>query len=243
MPTRVIYVHGMGGQPADWLAVQARQPGFALPLPVFSENPQECAEDLANAVLEVGAPSFALCGYSMGGRISLLAAKELLQQKKKPYALVLVSSGFGSSDPIERQQRVEKDQEWATLLEANPQEFWEKWYAQELFSSLASVPETTRIQWLENRKSIDIKEIAAQLRDLSPGQHEDLLPIVRELSAAGVRVLYLAGKRDKKYSEIAEKLGAMGLPGVSVSIIPEAGHVLPLEAPDALALRIQHFVK
>lgn len=241
MPTKVIYVNGMGGSSDDWRPVQARQPGLALSPDWAADNPQECASLLADAILKHGYGSLALCGYSMGGRISLLTAAELVARRKKPDSLILVSSGFGFSSTEERAARADQDETWASLLEKNPDEFWQKWYDQEIFASFHALPEATRDAWLESKKSMDIKAITAQLRRLGPGQHDDLLPTLRRLGAGGVRILYIVGELDKKYVELSAKV--RDCPGITVDVIRGAGHILPLEAPEPLALRIAKFIK
>jgi pimeloyl-ACP methyl ester carboxylesterase len=88
---------------------------------------------------------------------------------------------------------------------------------------------------------MDIGALSSQLRNLGPGSHGDLFPILKSLPARGVRVLYIAGDLDKKYVKLSEKVGKVA--GISVEIIPGAGHILPLEAPAELAGRIQRFVE
>ena len=241
MPTKVVYIHGMGGSTDDWRPVQARQPGLSLSPDWAAETPEECAALLADAVLKHVSGSFALCGYSMGGRIALLAAAELVARRKKPDGVILVSTGLGFATQEERDERIKTDEDWATLLEKDAKEFWEKWYAQDLFASFHKLPEETREAWLEGKKAMDIKPLTKQLRRLGPGNHDDLMPLVRRLGAKELRVLYLVGELDKKYLELAGKL--KDCPGITVSTIPLAGHILPLEAPDALAMRISKFVK
>ncbi len=231
----------MGGSSEDWRHVQSRQSGLSLPISSSSTTPTDCAAKLANAVSEQVSGSFALCGYSLGGRIALLAAHELIAKKKKPDSVILVSSGLGISTEKERAERNRKDEEWAVLAASNSEDFWGKWYAQELFASFHSAPEARRASWMEQRKTLDIDALTGQLRNLGPGRHESLLRPLKELPGKGVRVLYLAGELDKKYGELAHKVRE--IPGVSVEIIPGAGHVLPLEAPEALALRIARFLK
>lgn len=241
MPTKVVYVHGMGGSPEDWRTVQARQPGLALPIDEEAATPAAAAAKLAEDTASLVGGSFALCGYSMGGRLAILAAQALLARKRKPDGLILISSGFGEAGDAERTERNQRDAEWADLAERDAGEFWRKWYEQELFATFPNLPEATREAWLEQRKSMDIGTLTAQLRKLGPGHHGDLRPAVKELAAKGVRVLYIAGDLDKKYSELSRTVE--GIPGVTVERLGGAGHLLPLEAPEALALRIARFIK
>jgi 2-succinyl-6-hydroxy-2,4-cyclohexadiene-1-carboxylate synthase len=230
----------MGGSPEDWRPVQTRQPGLSLAV-TPGASPAESAAALADEVASMVGGSFALCGYSMGGRIAILAAKELLARKKKPDALILVSAGFGFPTDEEREERNRHDLDWAALAESDAEGFWKKWYEQELFASFQALTEANRAAWLEHRKAMDIADLTSQLRFLGPGRHEHLLPTVKDLAGKGVRVLYIAGELDKKYSELSRSAGE--IPGVLVDTVPHAGHVLPLEAPEALALRITRFIR
>lgn len=234
-------MHGMGGSPEDWLPVQKNVPGLSLPLDAKAGSPAKCAARLADEILAQVSGAFCLCGYSMGGRMAILAAEELLKRGKKPESLVLVSTGFGSSSEAERTARNRADEGWAALAEENSEAFWKKWYEQELFASFHALPEAQREAWLESRKAMDIEDLSAQLRFLGPGHHEDLLPKLRDLSLRGVRALYIAGNLDKKYAELAQKVAE--IPGLIVELLPGAGHILPLEAPEALSLRIRKFVQ
>jgi 2-succinyl-6-hydroxy-2,4-cyclohexadiene-1-carboxylate synthase len=241
MPTRVVYLHGMGGSPEDWRPVQARQPGLAVSLDAEAGDPAELAAALAEQIPKQVSGSIALCGYSMGGRIALLTTRALLARNKKPDGLILVASGFGTANESENAERNATDEKWAALVESNKEEFWTKWYEQELFASFRALPEAARGGWLDHRKALDAADIARQLRNLGPGRHGDLLPVLKEVTSKGVRVLYVAGDADAKYAGLLPKLAEF--PGVQTSVIQGAGHVLPLEAPEALAARIARFIK
>jgi 2-succinyl-6-hydroxy-2,4-cyclohexadiene-1-carboxylate synthase len=241
MPTKVVYIHGMGGGPEDWRPVQTRQPGLSLEIDSKAETPEAAAKKLADQVISLVSGSFALCGYSLGGRIALLATRDLLARKKKPDGLILISTGLGFAEEADRATRNAKDDEWATLAATNPADFWKQWYEQDIFASLAGVPEASRANWLEQRKAIDPDALAGQLRHLGPGRHGDLLPVLKEVIAKGVKVYYIAGTLDPKYVAVCDQVKT--LPGTLVDQLVGAGHILPLEAPDALAQRIAKFIK
>ena len=124
---------------------------------------------------------------------------------------------------------------------SSAEEFWQKWYEQELFASFRELPEQKRKSWLEQRRSLEPAAIASQLRNLGPARHEDLFPVLNSLGAQGVRILFLAGELDPKYSALAQKIAS--IPGAEVEIFPGVGHIVPLEAPEALALRIKKFIR
>jgi 2-succinyl-6-hydroxy-2,4-cyclohexadiene-1-carboxylate synthase len=52
-------------------------------------------------------------------------------------------------------------------------------------------------------------------------------------------VAVLAGERDAKYVALGERLAA-ALPRAVLTVVPGAGHALPLEAPAAVARAILH---
>ena len=231
----------MGGSTEDWRSVQTRLPGLSLPLDAAAASPPDCAEKLAGEVVVQVSGSFTLCGYSMGGRIGLLAAQMLLERKKKPEALILVSSGLGLATESERLERTRIDEEWAALAASDTEEFWKKWYEQGIFATFHALPENARKGWMEQRKSIEPASLASQLRNLGPGRHSELESVLKDILSKGVRVLYVVGDRDSKYVEFAERV--RGFPGLQVDQIPGAGHILPLEAPEALAMRIAKFIR
>lgn len=222
------FLHGMGGNKSDWSAVLNLCPGEALEIS-FANNIEIVVEELANKITQ---PNSMICGYSMGARLAVLVCHLLLMRNTPPQRLVLVSSGMGFSDENERKTRLEKDAQWAALARSNPLEFWEKWYSQEIFSSFRAQPEPTRSQWLKERITINSSGLAEQLEGLSPANHGYLPPMLDKFIKAGISVLYIAGELDKKYVSEAKRLEERGL---AVRIIPNAGHILPLEAPEKLA--------
>ncbi len=231
----------MAGAPEDWRPVQAHQAGLALALDSTAATPKHCAARLADSIVDGITGPFALCGYSMGGRIALLAVKELMAKGRRPEALILASSGFGYKSPSGRNERLKVDESWAQLAENEPELFWKRWYEQEVFASFRLLPEGVRKAWLRSRIAMDSKILTRQLRNLGPGRHEDLFSILCELATKGLRMLYICGELDKKYLEVSQRVCEIG--GITVDVIAGAGHVLPLEAPEELAASIGRFLQ
>ena len=182
---------------------------------------------------------FAICGYSMGGRLAVLLAQELVQRRFAPKNLVLVSTGLGFETQSERDLRQAGDIAWAELLSTDAEAFWQKWYDQDLFRPFLTLPADVRQKWMGHRKSQNIKYLADQWRFLGPAQHEYLRPMLLELAKKNISVLYIAGELDKKYQTVARNLES---PNIEIEIIQGAGHVIPAEAPDALARRVNTFL-
>ena len=137
----VVLLHGFSGTRRAWDGVIAlldreRYRPLALDLPghgedAAAEHPITFAGCVA-AVLAAAPERFALCGYSMGGRIALhvaLAAPERVRR------LVLVSTSAGIEQPAQRAARREADAELARQLEQEPfEDFIERWRTQPLFA-------------------------------------------------------------------------------------------------------------
>jgi 2-succinyl-6-hydroxy-2,4-cyclohexadiene-1-carboxylate synthase len=179
--------------------------------------------------LAAAPPRFALCGYSMGGRIALhvaLAAPERVEH------LILVASTAGIDDEAERAARREADERLAVFAEAATiEQFANRWAAHPLFA--ATPPEAARI-WREDLLRNDPCALAAVLRGLGAGAMEPLWDRLPHLTMPATVV---AGERDEKYVALADRLAAT-LPDATVILVPDAGHGLPREAPAAIATAI-----
>ena len=228
------FLHGMGGSKEDWASVLQNCSGEALEIP-SNKNILQTVEDLAEKISPSGS---LICGYSMGARLAVLICDLLLERKRPPQTLILLSSGLGFIDENDRKSRAEKDHQWAALARSNPMDFWEKWYKQEIFSSLSLLPATKLDSWMKNRIPINSGGLASQLENLGPANHGYLSPLLDKFRKSGISVLYIVGELDKKYLSEAKRLEERDL---AVRIIPNAGHILPLEAPEILAELIRTY--
>lgn len=222
------FLHGMGGSSKDWSEVLSQCDGEALE--INDSSSLEAAT--SNLTKKISSSDYLLCGYSMGARLSILCTESLMRQGNPPKTLVLVSSGMGFLDENEQKLRKNSDRKWAQLARANPSEFWEKWYKQDLFSSFSSLSPPIQQSWREDRLSIDINVLCHQIENLSPANHPYLAPKIRNFVDSGISVLYIVGELDKKYLSEAKKMEDFG---ATVKVIQGAGHIIPLETPTALA--------
>ncbi len=160
-----------------------------------------------------------LLGYSMGGRLAL----DLLQRKRFDKAII-ISAGLNAPDEARRQ----RDEEWARRFES---EEWSSlmraWSAQPVFGGHVVA---------RREEDFDRAELARQLREYSPA----VLPPPR-LELIETPVLWVAGERDAKYVDIAQRAVAR-LPDGDLWICPDAGHRVPWEQPQALVARIRDFI-
>jgi 2-succinyl-6-hydroxy-2,4-cyclohexadiene-1-carboxylate synthase len=234
VPQSVVLLHGFSGTRRAWDGVverldPERYRPLALDLPghgqaADSERPITFATCVAS-VLEAAPERFALCGYSLGGRVALHVALACPERVRR---LVLVSCSAGIEDALERAARRQADGELALALERAPfDEFIERWRAQPLFAhEPPAVGELARADQRRNRPDA----LAAVLRGIGTGEMQPLWDRLGELS---MPVTILVGERDAKYVSIGQRM-VDRLADAEMRVVP-GGHGLPLENPAAVA--------
>lgn len=257
--TAFILLHGFAQTPASWDEVASALQGaghrtFVPDLFVWLGEGGCDAAFQARAGREGAAPLAAACdrlaqvvrqvaevegapvvvGYSMGGR---LAAETLVKHPDLPLAaLVLESAGLGPADEDARAAMAQRNEAWAARLRAEGVEaFMDWWEALPLFASQRALPEPVRSA-VRAQRTAHGAEMLAHSFEAWGAQHQalegDTLAALGALQERGVSVRYLAGSLDAKYAAVAERVRGAGLP---VAVVPEAGHNIHLERPQAFA--------
>ncbi len=229
-----LLLHGFAGTGRSWDAViqAAGDPQWrpnAPDLPGHGEAeaaPAGGIPGLAASLAGKYRPTGMLAGYSMGGRVALQMA---LDHPGCAQRLVLVSMSPGIEDPGERARRREADDELAARFEEmTPEEVADLWLSGPLF---AADPPDVQARARDQILASEPARLAGALREFGPGGMEPLWDRLPEL---GLPVTVVAGERDLRYREMAERMAAL-IPGAEVVVIPGAGHALPREAPGELA--------
>jgi 2-succinyl-6-hydroxy-2,4-cyclohexadiene-1-carboxylate synthase len=237
VPETVVLLHGFGGTHRAWDGVIDHLPPerylpLALDLPghgAHADAPRPISFAGCVEHVLVRAPErFALCGYSLGGRIALhvaLAAPERISR------LVLVSTTAGIEDASERAERSAADHRLADELERVPfEDFVERWRTQPLFADdPAEVGALAREDQRRNRPDA----LATVLRGIGTGE---MTPLWDRLSELTMPVTVIAGERDAKFQALGRRMVDL-LPGAESIVVP-GGHGLPLESPAAVARHI-----
>jgi len=172
-------------------------------------------------------------GYSMGGRLALHAA---VRDPRAYRALVLLGATPGIENEGRRRSRRAADDELAQWMEHSPiRAVVDHWENQPIFMTqdAALVARQRR-----GRLSHDPKRLAALLRATGQGV---LPPLWGELDKLRMPVLAVAGERDDKYAQIAERM-AQRLPNGRWALIGGAGHAPHLDDPDAFADLLLEFL-
>jgi 2-succinyl-6-hydroxy-2,4-cyclohexadiene-1-carboxylate synthase len=236
----VVLLHGFSGTRRAWDGVAAalQREGYrplALDLPghgeqADSERPITFAGCVRH-VLEHSPPRFALCGYSLGGRVALHVA---LSAPERVSRLVLVASTAGIADAAERAERRRADRALADELESIPfEDFIERWRTQPLFAD--DPPEVRELACADQRRNRP-DALAAVLRGIGSGEMDPLWERLPELKLA---VTMVVGERDAKFRALGERM--LERLGDARLLVIRGGHGLPLESPDAVARTIvQH---
>jgi 2-succinyl-6-hydroxy-2,4-cyclohexadiene-1-carboxylate synthase len=163
-------------------------------------------------------------GYSMGGRLCLRLA---VDQPALVRRLVLISATAGIDSAADRAARRQADEELAASIEHDGVAgFLDRWLALPLFATLSR-----DAAGLDDRGRNTAEGLASSLRLAGTGTQEPLWDRLRELS---MPVLLVAGTLDRKYVAVAERMSQL-IPHVTLAVIEDAGHSVPLEQPEALA--------
>ena len=243
----LLLLHGFTGsgetwQPFDW-------PGYetiAVDLPGHGESDkpasaqryrmERCIEDLVALLDELGIERAAVLGYSMGGRVALHL---VLHAPERLWALVIESASPGIESEAERAERRRSDGELAdSIVRDGVAPFVDRWQAIPLFASQSRLPAHARERLRQQRLRNEPLGLANSLRGLGAGEQEPLYARLHEIATPA---LVLAGADDAKYRAIAERT-AGALPNARLQIVPEAGHAVHLEQPQALSSAVREFL-
>ncbi len=230
---RFVLAHGFTQTARSWSGfgrlLQQRCPGAeirAVDLPGHGDAPPPTDSDLWASADRLVAAGGTGCyvGYSMGGRVSLHAA---LRHPDSVRALVLIGATAGIDDEAERALRRQADERLADHIEAMGVEtFIDEWLRNPLFAGL-----TAETAQRDDRLRNTAAGLASSLRSTGTGTQVPLWGRLHEIAAP---VLVLAGEHDAKFRDIGERM-ANSLPDATFRVIPDAGHSVHLEQPEATA--------
>ncbi len=232
----LLLLHGFLGQGEDWQPVcKALSPACHCLTPDLPGHGQArltpgaqsyaaWVRHLAAFLDDQGVARTVVVGYSLGGRLALAFAD---QYPQRVAALLLVSAHPGLVEAEARRARRQQD---ARRAEAIRQQglaaFLEAWYRLPIFG-LGTPPQAL----LARRSKNDPEAVARVVAEMSPGVQP---PLWEALARLPMPVGYVAGGRDAKYAALAHQMQKTQ-PRLKAWIFPQAGHMVHLDAPDALA--------
>jgi pimeloyl-ACP methyl ester carboxylesterase len=222
-PVRVIWLHGWGRRGQDFAAAAselARRgvasvaldlPGFgASPAPATAGGARHYAELVRPALVEVGDGPFVLVGHSFGGTVACVFAANYPESVR---ALVLTGA------PLLRRPSARKS------------------------------PWTYRaLRWLHARKLVSDERMEAARQKYGSRDYRNATGVMRdvlvisvnesyeaELARLDMPVTLLWGEGDREVPlDVATRAMALMATTPTLSVLPDIGHLVPTEAPDAL---------
>jgi 2-succinyl-6-hydroxy-2,4-cyclohexadiene-1-carboxylate synthase len=235
----LLLLHGFTGAPSSWDLVQRALPGQRAVVPWLTGHGRPAAAlEVDGFEAEVDrlallAPERALLvGYSLGAR---LAIGLLVRHPERFRGAVLISGSPGLEHVAERTARRQRDADWCQLLaEGGLSAFVERWRAEPLFASQSRLDEATRVQEQARRLGHTETGLAHSLRVTGLGEMPSYWSRLGEIR---LPVTLLAGALDARFCGTARAVVGK-LPSGHFCEIPEAGHNLLLERPDAVASAI-----
>lgn len=247
----LVLLHGFTGSTDTWAPLRApfgaAHSVIALDLPGHGRSTAPAdprryaldrfANDLARVLDALAVERVALLGYSMGGRAALRFA---LSHGDRVAALVLESTSPGISDPVRRNERLASDNALADAIERDGiHAFVERWEQLPLWESQRAMPDATRARLRAQRLANQPRGLANSLRGVGAGAD---LPVLDLLRAIRAPTLLIAGALDAPYVELG-RLMETSLPDARMIVVPEAGHAVHLERPNAFAVATTVFLR
>lgn len=237
----VLFLHGFLGSGAEFDAIVDRFPFSCLivDLPGHGETrffDEHTMENTATAIVdllnELEIPQANLVGYSMGGRLGLYLA---LNYPERFSRAVIESGSPGLKTELERLERIERDRTLATQIETDFDQFLINWYNQPLFQSIKAHPKFD--QMLRERSQNDPIEVARSLLEMGTGMQPNLW---EKLRSHQNRLLLIVGEYDRKFVALNQEMVSL-CRTAELSIVPNAGHNIHFEQPEAFVDRMTNF--
>jgi 2-succinyl-6-hydroxy-2,4-cyclohexadiene-1-carboxylate synthase len=195
------------------------------------------ADDLARVRDTLAIDRVAVLGYSMGGRAALRFA---LRHSDRIAALVLESTSPGIVDPVHRAERVASDGALAESIERDGvRAFVERWEQLPLWESQRALPAATRALWRAQRMANTPHGLANSLRGAGAGVDE---PVLDRLGTIVAPTLLLVGALDAPYLALGRVM-EHALTNARLRAVPDAGHAVHLEQPDAFVRAVAAFLR
>lgn len=253
MSARVLLLHGFTGSPASWDPVieLLGEDTEVLAPPLLGHDLQTVDELLHSPPASFEEEAFAafvelttrfgnapvhLAGYSLGARVALMM---MATAPQRFISATLIGVNPGLVDDSERAERRTADAKWIELLEQGIEPFVDAWEKLPLWASQARLPDDVRAAQRAARLRHDPRGLALSLRVTGLGEMPNLRPRLPDID---VPVTLMAGGEDPKFRSLAEESSAL-LPRSRVVVVPDAGHNLLLERPEAVAHELNRNIR
>jgi len=198
---------------------------------------EHAASDILAVLDRLGITRTAVLGYSMGGRLALFLATVAPERIS---ALVLESASPGIREASEREFRAAQD---ITLAEAIERDgiaaFVDRWERLTLFASQARLPNAMRAALRAQRLAQSATGLANSLRGMGQGAQP---PLFDRLQFLPMPTLLLVGALNTAYCTLGREMSRL-IPDARLVIVPDAGHAVHLEQPEAFQRTVLEFLE
>jgi len=241
--TPIVFLHGFLGSHRDFFPIidhlQEQYTCLSLDLPGHGKSLYVPSSDPFHTVIGKIYQTLQLhdfkrvhlVGYSLGGRLALLFARQFPQLIDQ---LIILSVHPGLTSK-EKKRREVLDQQWELILKRDGLEtFLKLWYDQPLFGRFKDFSTI-----IDERKQNDPSALTEVLRNLSVAKQPSLW---NELNQFPMPILFMFGEKDQKYLLVKEKIRE-NHSQIAVSTVIGASHAVHLENPLECAETIKNNLK
>lgn len=238
----LVFLHYFAGSAASWseVMIQLQEtahciapdlPGFGNSEPIAESNVEAMAVIIAEMIRQLDLQRYILIGHSMGGKVALALAST---QPPGLQSLILLAPSPPTPEPIASSER-------SRLLQTHGNRSAAEETAHKITAQDLSESDFERVVQDNLRSSQE-----AWQAWLKCGSRQD---VSSSMTTITVPVLVIVGAEDSiipqalLQREVVEALNAERNSTVTASaqlvVVPNAGHLLPIEAPQAIAELIQ----
>lgn len=247
----ILFIHGFSGSSLDWKEIipQIDENFSCIALDLIGHGQSSAPNDiveyeqltLVNHLKEIldllSINKAILCGYSMGGRLSLSFAEDY---RERVHGLILESTSPGIQENNQRNERLHSDKLLAENIHKNGIEwFVDYWMNLPIFSSQkqlsTSILNRIKISKLNNNPD----DLANSLLGFSQGK---MKPCWENLTTFTFPIQLIVGESDKKYCLINDQMNQQ-LQNSTFSIVQNAGHNIHLEKPSDFVILVNRFLR
>jgi pimeloyl-ACP methyl ester carboxylesterase len=228
----LIFIHGAALSKGFWtaqieaLSDVANTIAIDLPGHMDSKGPafdliSDCSAAVAHLIEKIQAPNPVLCGLSMGGAV----VQELLISRPELFsAAILMHTGARLKVFPFIFESIEKD--YSQYLDVA------------VDFSVSQKSDKVKLKAL--MKDVAVTRADVALKDFTACDQFDVMARLNEIKA---QVLVVVGNEDNitpaKYGEFLHQT----IPGAELTVIADAGHLSPIEKPEAVNQIIRNFIK
>lgn len=199
----------------------------------FDEEAQRLIDDVV--AWSAGEPVH-LAGYSLGARLALA----MLAGRPAAFASgTLIGANPGLRTEAERIDRRAADARWIALLDDGIEAFVDEWERLPLWATQSKLSAERRAAQRSARLRHDPRGLQRSLRATGLAAMPDLRP---RLARVRVPTDLMVGADDPKFLRLAEEAAAL-LPDARVVVVPDTGHNLLLERPEAVARELNRKIR